>query len=194
MLASKSWRPGERLVEESLERALRIAVQFLEKRGYSYAIIGGIALAQWGLPRLTQDVDIKVMVPNTEYSTVRLDIEQTFPESARALTNTFIVAVSIEGVTVVLLLALPGYEEMMINRSIQVDFDGSPIWVCTAEDLIIQKVVANREKDWLDVETVLIEQKGKLDQVYIREWLAQFAEALEEPNFTSLPTQYSQPL
>jgi predicted nucleotidyltransferase len=181
-------------VEESLERALRIAVQFLEKRGYSYAIIGGIALAQWGLPRLTQDVDIKVMVPNTEYSTVRLDIEQTFPESARALTNTFIVAVSIEGVTVVLLLALPGYEEMMINRSIQVDFDGSPIWVCTAEDLIIQKVVANREKDWLDVETVLIEQKGKLDQVYIREWLAQFAEALEEPNFTSLPTQYSQPL
>jgi hypothetical protein len=44
------------------------------------------------------------------------------------------------------------------------------------------------------VETVLIEQKGKLDQVYIREWLAQFAEALEEPNFTSLPTQYSQPL
>ncbi len=55
----------------------------------------------------------------------------------------------------------------MINKSIQVDFDGNPIWVCTAEDLIIQKVVANREKDWLDVETVLIEQKGKLDQAYI---------------------------
>ncbi len=75
-------------MEESLERALRIAVQFLENRGYSYAIIGGIALAQWGLPRLTQDVNIKVMVPNTQYSAVRLDIQQTFPQTARALTNT----------------------------------------------------------------------------------------------------------
>jgi hypothetical protein len=40
--------------------------------------------------------------------------------------------------------------------------------------------VANREKDWLDVESVLIEQWGKLDQAYIQEWLAQFAEALED--------------
>ncbi len=172
-------------MEENLELALRKAVAFLETRGYSYAIIGGIALAYWGLPRLTQDVDIKVLVPNLEYDLMRSTIQAAFPESARVLTNSLIVAVKIAGVTVDFLLAIPGYEETMIGRSIQVDFDGSPVWVCTAEDLIIQKVVANREKDWLDVEAVLIEQQGKLDQTYIREWLAQFAAALEDAELLS---------
>jgi predicted nucleotidyltransferase len=167
-------------VEENLELALREAIAFLESHAYPYAIIGGIALAQWGLPRLTQDVDIKVLVHNMEYSLAREEIRAAFPESARPIINSLIVAVNIEGVTVDFLLALPGYEESMINRSVKIEFDGSPVCVCTAEDLIIQKVVANREKDWLDVESVLIEQWGKLDQAYIQEWLAQFAEALED--------------
>jgi len=167
-------------VEKRLEDALQTAIAFLEQRGYSYAIIGGIALAQWGFPRLTMDVDIKVLVPNMEYSIVRSNIQKAFPESAREINNSLIVAVKIEGVTVNFLLALPGYEEAMIDRSVQVNFDGNLVWVCTAEDLIIQKVVANREKDWLDVETVLIEQWGKLDLAYIQEWLRQFAEALDD--------------
>jgi predicted nucleotidyltransferase len=140
---------------------------------------------QWGLPRLTQDVDIKVLVPNMEYGVARSDIRTAFPESAREITNSLIVAVNIEGVTVDFLLALPGYEESMVRRSVQIEFGGSPVWICTAEDLIVQKVVANREKDWLDVENVLIEQWGKLDQAYIREWLAQFAAALEDADMLS---------
>jgi hypothetical protein len=176
-------------MEENLEHAMRKAITFLESHSYPYAIIGGIALAQWGLPRLTQDVDIKVQVPNLEYSLAREDLQTAFPESARALTNSLIVAVNVEGVIVDFLLALPGYEEIMIKRGVQIEFDDSLIWVCTAEDLIIQKVVANREKDWLDVETVLIEQWGKLDQAYIREWLTQFAEALDDSDLLS---KYSQ--
>ncbi|MDO8754723.1 MAG: hypothetical protein Q7J80_12570, partial [Anaerolineales bacterium] len=45
----------------------------------------------------------------------------------------------------------------------------------------IHKVTANRDKDWLDVESILIRQRGKLDVQYIRNWLTQFAEALETP-------------
>ena len=59
--------------------------------------------------------------------------------------------------------------------------------MCSAEDLIIQKVVAGRPKDWSDVEALLIEQRDHLDEAYIGEWLAQFAEALEIPD---LLTQY----
>jgi len=47
--------------------------------------------------------------------------------------------------------------------------------------LVIQKVVAGRGKDWPDVEALLIAQRGKLDEAYIEDWLAQFAEALEKP-------------
>lgn len=59
--------------------------------------------------------------------------------------------------------------------------NGFSAWICSAEDLIIQKVSAGRGKDWPDVEALLIEQRGKLDEAYIEDWLAQFAEALEKP-------------
>ncbi|MDO9131252.1 MAG: hypothetical protein Q7U34_15445 [Anaerolineales bacterium] len=58
---------------------------------------------------------------------------------------------------------------------------GTPTRVCTAEDFIIHKAIANRGKDWLDIPSILMRQRGKLDVVYIRDWLSQFAEALENP-------------
>lgn len=45
------------------------------------------------------------------------------------------------------LLALPGYEEKIIERAVQQDLGGFSAWICSAEDLIIQKVVAGCGKD-----------------------------------------------
>jgi hypothetical protein len=55
--------------------------------------------------------------------------------------------------------------------------------------LIIQKVVAGRDKDWLDLEALLLEQYGKLDENFVEDWLVQFAEALEKPEIL---TKYRQ--
>jgi predicted nucleotidyltransferase len=174
-------------MEKELEAPLREAVAFLEKQGYRYAIIGGIALAQWGFVRTTHDVDIKVFVPNTDYTTVRNALRGIFSEPARTHIpqNPLIVSVSIQGVIVDFLLALPGYEEQIIERAVQRDLGGWFIQVCSAEDLIIQKVVAGRGRDWLDVEELLIAQHGRLEQAYIEDWLSQFAEALEQPEMLS---------
>jgi hypothetical protein len=53
------------------------------------------------------------------------------------------------------------------------------------EDLVIQKAVASRPRDWQDVEGVLIEQHGHLDLAYLEGWLSQFAELLEQPDILS---------
>lgn len=174
-------------MEKELEAPLKEAVTFLEKQGYRYAIIGGIALAQWGFVRTTHDVDVKVLVPETNYTTMRNTLRAAFPEPARTHVpqNPLIVAVTIQGVIVDFLLALPGYEEQIIERAISRDLGGWSIQVCSAEDLIIQKVVAGRDRDWLDVEELLIAQHDRLDQAYIEEWLSQFAEALEKPEMLS---------
>ena len=47
--------------------------------------------------------------------------------------------------------------------------------------LIIHKAISLREKDWLDIEGILIRQQDKIDQNYVLDWLKQFAEALERP-------------
>jgi hypothetical protein len=170
-------------MESQLEGPLRITVAYLEQHGYRYAIIGGIALAQWGVIRSTQDVDIKILVPDMNYTAIRTLLRSAFPEVARqhAPANPLIVAVNVQGVIIDFLLTVPGYEELIIEHAVQRDLGGWQAYICSAEDLIIQKVVAGRDKDWPDVKALLIEQWGKLDEVYIREWLSQFAEALETP-------------
>lgn len=41
-------------------RALRLVTGFLEEKDFQYAVVGGIALAAYGLPRTTLDVDLAV--------------------------------------------------------------------------------------------------------------------------------------
>ncbi len=168
---------------KKLTTPLRKAIKTLEENGHRYAVIGGIALAQWGVVRVTQDLDLKVLVPNLDYAGVRAFLTEAFPEPARrqAPQNPFIVAVKIDGVIVDFLLTAPGYEEQIIARAVRRNLNGFSVWVCSAEDLIIQKVIAGRDKDWPDVEALLIEQRGKLDEAYIENWLSQFADALEQP-------------
>ena len=174
-------------MEKLLEAPLRKALVFLEDQGYRYAVIGGIALSQWGVIRATLDVDIKILVPDINYSAVRAEIREAFPVSARKhiKPDPLIVAVEIEGVIVDFLLALPGYEENIITRAVKRDLGGWQARICSAEDLIIQKVIAGRGKDWMDIEGLLIEQHGKLDLDYIEDWLTQFVQALELPELLS---------
>jgi predicted nucleotidyltransferase len=174
-------------MEKELKAPLKEAIAFLEKQGYRYAVIGWIALAQWGFVRSTHDVDLKVLVPDTNYSAIRSVLRAAFPQPARTQIpqNPLIVSVLIQGVIVDFLLTLPGYEEQIIERAVRRDLGGWSIQVCSAEDLIIQKVVAGRGRDWLDVEELLIAQHDRLDEAYIEEWLSQFAEALEQPEILS---------
>ncbi|MBI5651038.1 MAG: nucleotidyltransferase [Chloroflexi bacterium] len=175
--------------QKDIERTLRQAVAFLEKNDLRYAVIGGIAIQFLGKPRFTYDVDFKVLVPNIDYAAARAIIRAKFPDRARPHipADPLVVDVQIEKIPVDFLLALPGYEENIITRATRRKFGGLMVWICSAEDLLIQKVVANRAKDWLDVEGILSEQYGRLDEDYIEEWLPQFADLLERPEML---TQY----
>ena len=49
------------------------------------------------------------------------------------------------------------------------------------DDLIVHKCFANREKDWLDVDTVVSRQWGKLNLGLVRSELAPLLELKGEP-------------
>jgi predicted nucleotidyltransferase len=91
----------------------------------------------------------------------------------------------VAGVSVDFLLAVPGYEENIVTRAVRGDLDGLEVWICSPEDLVIQKAVAGRVQDWQDIEGILIEQHGRLDLAYVEDWLQQFAAALEQPEILS---------
>ena len=163
---------------------------FLRSHGIAYAIIGGIANAVRGEPRATHDADLKVLVEDMTIAEFRALVEERFkpyrrPWLGRA-ESALIVSVEVEPDMVVdMLVAVLPYEGLAIQRAERIEIEGLALPVCTAEDLIIHKAIADRPKDWLDIDKILLRQRGKLDAMYVRDWLTQFAEALEKPELVT---------
>ena len=169
-------------METLLHQAVRYVVKFLEAHNIPFVIIGGLAVSVWGEPRATKDIDVKVFLGDKSGKRLRELVAQEF-DGVKQPIPLIITARTPQGVPVDFLIAIPGYEQQILSRARFVDWQGLKLPFCSPEDLIIQKIVADRPRDWEDVESILVEQRGKLDQTYIRNWLAQFAEVLERPNW-----------
>ncbi|MDP3183876.1 MAG: hypothetical protein Q8M58_01245 [Anaerolineales bacterium] len=166
-------------------RALQNIIEFLDEHKIPYMVIGGLAVSIWGEARATHDADFKISIdiPLAEFRKLVLD---RFPERPTKIPahkkSLHVLQIwAMPNVATDLLISLLDYEKEAIQRAVSAEIMGTPTRVCTAEDFIIHKVIANRGKDWLDIPSILMRQRGKLDVVYIRDWLSQFAEALENP-------------
>jgi hypothetical protein len=148
-------------------------------------LIGGLAMSVWGEMRVTYDADFKVSIDMPLADFRRLVLER-FPARstkipAHKLSAHVIHIWASPDVAVDILISLFDYEKEAIKRAISIDVMGVTTRVCTAEDFVIHKAIANRDKDWMDVTSILMRQRGKLDVKYIRSWLKQFSDALEDP-------------
>ena len=67
----------------------------------------------------------------------------------------------------------------------RVSYDGKSVDYGSAEDLLVLKAFADRPKDWVDVDGVIIRQAGKLDWRYVFAHLAPLAELKEAPEIVT---------
>jgi len=173
-------------VNPQLEAAWELH-QFLTRAGIPYGIIGGIAVQFWGRPRLTEDVDLTIAVPLDESEPVVRAIVERFhsrhPDPLDFARRTRVVLIhASNGCPVDISLALPGYEDEMMRRTVHYEIEpGQVVRLCSAEDLIIHKAVAGRPQDVADIEGVVYRQQDRLDVSYIRLWLREFAALLGQP-------------
>lgn len=170
-------------MQADLEKAMRKAIRFLEQERIRYVVIGGVAVSQWGYDRYSEDVDFKIYVPGSDFPAMRALIRKKFPINAREHlpANSPVVAVKIDDVTIDFGLGYPGFDELVIERAVVFTIKGMQIRIATAEDLIILKIIAERGKDWIDVEELTKKRFRELDFAYIYGWLKEFAEWLEQP-------------
>lgn len=69
------------------------------------------------------------------------------------------------------------FEERAVARATAFEFPPHvALRTCSAEDLIVLKAFADRPKDWVDVDGVLLRQQGHLDWTYVRAQLAPLVE------------------
>jgi len=165
--------------------ALKRVIAFLNENHIPYMVIGGLAISTWGEARVTLDADFKISIdmPLAEF---RKLVFERFPERPtnipKHMLSPHVIHIwAMPNVAADLLVSIFDYERQAIQRAVEIEIEGVPTRVCTAEDLIIHKAIAERVKDWNDIEGILMRQRGKLDVKYVRHWLSQFAEALEKP-------------
>jgi len=157
------------------------------KADLPFCVIGGLALQRWGEPRFTADADLSVLVePGQEMLVVRKllenlssRIEETEDFAAR---TRVVLLKSSQGIGIDIVLGGLPYERRVIERSSMWSVtDTSNLRTCSAEDLVIMKVFAARDKDWADVTSVLERQGRGLQLDLIRTELTPLLAAKEEP-------------
>ncbi len=155
---------------------------------WRFCFIGGIALQRWGEPRLTVDVDLSLLTGfcnEEQFVDVLCEQFESRIDNARefALRNRVLLLKSARNIPIDIALAGLPFEECAIDRATNFSFLKSvTLRTCSAEDLIIYKAFADRNRDWADIEGILFRQRNKLDWQYIDEHLLPLTELKESPH------------
>jgi Uncharacterised nucleotidyltransferase len=169
-----------------LIQALTSITNWLEKMGIPYMVFGGIANSIYGNPRQTLDIDIKFSMKSSDKMQPFLEelgkVGKVLPERPlEFVEQTGVIPVEVGDVRVDLVLAQLPFEEEAIQRSQYADFFGKRIKVCLPEDLIIQKAVSTREKDWMDIRQVISSQRHQMNWSYLLKHCKDLSEFLDDP-------------
>jgi predicted nucleotidyltransferase len=167
---------------QDLIESARDLQDILEKLELPFCFIGGLANLQWGEPRLTQDLDLTVLAGwGDEERIIDLllaNLSSRFEDARQfAINNRVLLLETEDGIPIDLALGALPFEEMAINRSREMDMGGIFLRLCSAEDLVVMKAFANRERDWTDIDGILIRQQGKLDAAYVQDQIRILDEA-----------------
>jgi hypothetical protein len=169
-----------------LEAALADLAGFLSESRVPYMVIGGFANLKWGRPRLTQDLDLMVRVPDDELSAFLTRLGKRYhllaPDPLGMARETRVVPLATSaGVRADLILAGLDYEEAAVRRAVSVPVAGTTVCLCTAEDLVILKLASQRLRDQEDAEGVIVRQGPALDRAYLEPLVQQVATELDRP-------------
>jgi hypothetical protein len=166
--------------------AAREVQSFCRKKKWRHCIIGGLAVIRWGEPRVTKDVDISLLTGlggEAKYVDCLLEHFPARIPDARpfALEKRVVLCSATNGVPLDIALGWVPFEEQVIARASSFRFAPRfSLVTASAEDLLVLKTVADRERDWVDIRGIIIRQSDRLDWTYIRRELATLSELKED--------------
>lgn len=169
------------MTELPAQRLLLDATRALDAAGIPSMVIGGFAVRVWAIPRPTYDVDLVVPVATIPPAAVLDALRRAgfdVPQEHAAGHEDSVAGLAKVRVTrfedgsvwdVDVFLARGGFLAAAFDRRRQTTVDGVPISVAAPEDLILLKLLANRRKDLVDVEDILL-VAGPGDVEHLRRW------------------------
>src|SRR5688572_33385901 len=122
-------------------------------------IVGGVAASLLGRPRLTQDIDALLLLPDAGWEAFlasgdRLGFEARMPDTLEFARQARILLVRHRptGTPVDLMLGALPFDEEAVARAQTIAIEGLPLPVLTPEDLLVMKGIAQRPRDIADID------------------------------------------
>ncbi len=171
--------------------------QVFERLGIRRSYGGALAYNYYGPPRLTQDIDVLVLLPDTRIQLLVEELAakgcmhddvaprpielQMVLDDLRGKTR--LAAFLCGGIRLEMFAPWHQFHHRVLARSPERDLEGRRIRIHAPEDLIVFKKVFDRAKDIADIKAILLAQKGKLE---LSRLLADAQELLEESGLREL--------
>jgi predicted nucleotidyltransferase len=166
-------------IKETLTEQLQRIVQFLNKQQIDYALAGGLAFSALVEPRATMDIDLIVMIRETQLndfkSLLKLEFESIIPHKQPMqfkLAKIWRTINVIEDLELIFdfILAESEFFKNAIERAFEIEFFGTKLKIITLEDLIVLKNCANRTQDLADLEKIYQTYGEEIDGEYLKKW------------------------
>jgi hypothetical protein len=152
-----------------------------ESLGLEYAIMGGIAVRVYGIPRATFDVDFTTAIARENLPELFRRVQAlgyTVPEpywsgwldqvGGMPLAK-FSLYIAERIIDIDIFLAESHFQRTVLARRKRTKLNGVNAWLVSPEDLILFELLASRPRDIADVGDVLFMQ-GQLDIAHLRQW------------------------
>jgi hypothetical protein len=166
---------------KDIASALHDFANLFEAIGVPYAVMGGLAVRVYGIPRPTHDVDFTIALDRNRLSDLYEHLRKLGYTVADEYAKGWVDLVAgmpivkarlfLEGrgIDIDIFLAESPYQQQLLTRRRREEVDGSPVWFVSPEDLVLLKLLSYRPRDIADIGDVLFTQ-GQLDESYLRQW------------------------
>jgi hypothetical protein len=147
-------------------------------REVPHAFGGALALAYYGEPRATIDIDVNVFVPARRFEQVAVPLRELGVDVDQAGTADLVerdgqVRVMWEHTPIDLFFSYDPFHDAAAKARRRVPFADGEIPVLSAEHLVVCKAVFNRGKDWVDIDSLL--EQTTIDSAEVMRWVGRIA-------------------
>jgi len=153
----------------------KASIDLINASNVDYLIIGGIAVGVWGVPRVTEDLDLMIFISKKDVKVIlknAKDLSFEFDEK-KVIGQAKLVGVFkifYKHFHLDFLISSLEFEKNALKRKQKVKIFDREVFVPSKEDILLLKIIPGRSKDLLDAEGIVERHKGKLNLRYLETW------------------------
>ncbi|MBI3596011.1 MAG: hypothetical protein HY203_02525 [Nitrospirae bacterium] len=171
--------------ESGFRHLYQRVVTLLESLRVPYLIVGGLATGVLGEPRLTHDVDAIVDLKTGDLDRLLpkareegFDFDEQAVRANIKRQGTF--RLQYQNAWLDIIVSSTEFEQSAFKRKKRVQVLDVEANFPSPEDFILLKLIPGRQKDLLDVESVVARHRDKLDRAYLEQWAQKISDEMED--------------